>query len=222
MTTRSDTTGLAGIRFFGKMSASVTHDIKNVLAVINENAGLLEDICFMADRGKPADLARLKRIAGDIKEQVQRADRIVTAMNRFSHSADEPFVETDLGEITGLLELLAMRFAAMRGVVIQTSAPLAPVLVTTFPFGLLNLLWECLDCAMAVAGPGRTLELLVEKTAVGGMVRFCNMEQPHAASVADIATNRLSSLLHQMNASIAAAKTDTELVVRLQHVRRVH
>ena len=38
--------GLGGIQFFGKMAASISHEIKNVLAIINENAGLLEDICL--------------------------------------------------------------------------------------------------------------------------------------------------------------------------------
>jgi hypothetical protein len=32
-----------GLQFFGKMTASISHEIKNVLAIINENAGLLED-----------------------------------------------------------------------------------------------------------------------------------------------------------------------------------
>jgi signal transduction histidine kinase len=82
MATGSDEVEVAGIQFFGKMSASISHEIKNVLAVINENAGLLEDICFMADRGKPGDIVRLKKIAGDVKDQVRRADRIVTAMSR--------------------------------------------------------------------------------------------------------------------------------------------
>lgn len=221
MTTRSDTIDLAGIRFFGKMSASLTHDIKNGLAVINENAGLLEDLCLMADRGKLVDLARLRRIAGDVQAQVKRADRIVSAMNRFAHSADEPSVETDLGEMTGLLGLLTMRLASMRGVVVLTPAPIAPVLVNTFPFGLLDLLWECLDCAMTAAGPGRSIELMVEETADGGSVRFGGIEQARAASTADIAVGRLSSLLHWMNASLAADDTDTELVVRLPGVRRV-
>ena len=194
MATGSDEVEVAGIQFFGKMSASISHEIKNVLAVINENAGLLEDICFMADRGKPGDIARLKKIAGDVKDQVRRADRIVTAMSRFAHSADEPCTATDLGELTALLGLLAMRFAAMRGVAIQTLAPSAPVLVTTFPFGLLNLLWICLDCAMTAAGSGKTVELVAEKTTEGGLVRFRRLEQLGAATVADLALGRLSAL----------------------------
>ena len=41
----------SGLQFFGKMTASISHEIKNVLAIINENAGLLEDLALMADRG---------------------------------------------------------------------------------------------------------------------------------------------------------------------------
>jgi signal transduction histidine kinase len=215
MATGSDEMEVAGIQFFGKMSASISHEIKNVLAVINENAGLLEDICFMADRGKPGDIARLKKIAGDVKDQVRRADRIVTAMSRFAHSADEPSTETDLGELTALLGLLAMRFAAMRGVEIQTLAPSDPVLVTTFPFGLLNLLWTCLDYAMTAAGSGKMVEIVAAKTTEGGLVRFRRLEQLSAASIADIALGRLSALPHALNATIAADETKTELIVRL-------
>jgi len=215
MATDSDEVEVAGIQFFGKMSASISHEIKNVLAVINENAGLLEDICCMADRGKPGDIARLKKIAGDVKDQVRRADRIVTAMSRFAHSADEPSTETDLGELTALLGLLAMRFAAMRGVEIKTLAPSDPVLVTTFPFGLLNLLWTCLDCAMTAAGSGKMVEIVAAKTTEGGLVRFRRLEQLSAASIADIALGRLSALPHALNATIAADETKTELIVRL-------
>ena len=215
MATDSDEVEVAGIQFFGKMSASISHEIKNVLAVINENAGLLEDICCMADRGKPGDIARLKKIAGDVKDQVRRADRIVTAMSRFAHSADEPSTETDLGELIALLGLLAMRFAAMRGVEIKTLAPSDPVLVTTFPFGLLNLLWTCLDCAMTAAGSGKMVEIVAAKTTEGGLVRFRRLEQLSAASIADIALGRLSALPHALNATIAADETKTELIVRL-------
>ncbi len=221
MTTRSDTADLSGIQFFGKMAASMTHDIKNVLAVINENAGLLEDICFMADRGKPADLARLKRIAGDIKEQVRRADRIVTAMNHFAHSSDEASTASDLGELIALLASLAMRVAAMRGVSLRAVPVHSPVVITTFPFGLLNLLWICLDRAMTAVGSGKTMELIVEKTTEGGRVRFRGHGPLGAASVAECTLDRLPALIRALKAKITADAADTEIVVQLPRGLRV-
>jgi hypothetical protein len=44
MIDETDSLGRQGLQFFGKISASVSHEIKNVLAVIGENAGLLEDL----------------------------------------------------------------------------------------------------------------------------------------------------------------------------------
>ena len=104
-----DLIGLSGIQFFGKMSASISHDLKNVLAVINENAGLLEDLCLMAEKGKALDPVRLKRLAGDVKNQIRRGDRIISSMNTFAHSADSESVTIDLRELLGLLVELSLR-----------------------------------------------------------------------------------------------------------------
>ena len=169
--------GQAGLQFFGKMCASISHDIKNVLAVINENAGLLEDFCLMAEKGRPIDPARLKRLAGDIQEQIRRGDRIVTGMNRFAHSADAPSMDVDLSELTDLLAALALRFAAARGVQVHVKRPRGAVRITTAPFVLLNLMWLCLDEAMAFAGPERTVELAAEDSADGACLRFCRIQR---------------------------------------------
>ena len=47
--------GRESLQFFGKISASVSHEIKNVFAVINEAAGLLEDFTIMVDKGMPIE-----------------------------------------------------------------------------------------------------------------------------------------------------------------------
>jgi signal transduction histidine kinase len=167
-----DLIGMSGIQFFGKMSASISHDLKNVLAVINENAGLLEDLCLMADKGKSFEPARLKRLAEDVKNQIRRGDRIITSMNTFAHSADSESVTIDLRELLELLVELSLRYASMRGVNLDIDRPSDSILVTTSPFILLNLLWHCLDYAMTAAGPVKTVQLAAEKTADGARLRF--------------------------------------------------
>ena len=71
-----------GLQFFGRISASISHELKNVLAIVNENAGLLEDLTLMADRGQPIDPARLKIMAATVQKQIGRADEILKKMNR--------------------------------------------------------------------------------------------------------------------------------------------
>jgi C4-dicarboxylate-specific signal transduction histidine kinase len=101
--------GRTGLAFFGKMTASISHEIKNVLAIINENAGLLEDITLMAERGIPINLDRLKTQAERIKNQIRRADVIVKNMNRFAHSVDESLMSVDLAELLEFLAALSRR-----------------------------------------------------------------------------------------------------------------
>jgi len=177
-----DVIGRSGVQFFGKMSASISHDLKNVLAVINENAGLLDDLCLMAGKGKPLDPGRLKRLAEEVKNQIRRGDRIITYMNTFAHSADSESVAIDLRELLGLLVELSSRHASMRGVRLEIDRPSDAVTITTSPFVLLNLLWFCLDYAMAAAGPGKTVELGAEKTADGARLRFRKLEGMDAAA----------------------------------------
>lgn len=211
--------GLSGIQFFGKMAASISHEIKNVLAIINENAGLLEDICFMAERGKPIDPARLKRLSGSVKEQVRRADSIMTVMNRFAHSVDEAAVSIDVNEVAQLLVSLSARFVAMRGVVLQVGKPAGPVAITTFPFALLNLLWLCLDYAMAVVGPGKAIELHAEKTGEGAWFRFGRLENMEADAAPPFPSERETALGRAVQAQILRDPAAREVRVLLAHHR---
>ena len=127
------TIGESGLQFYGKITASVSHEIKNVLAIINENAGLLEDFTFMADRGKPLDPARMKMIAAAVKKQIGRADGIIKNMNLFAHSVDQTITTVDLNETLELIIALTARFAAMRGVQVDLQSPENPVKFQTAP-----------------------------------------------------------------------------------------
>lgn len=215
MTIQDAQIGLGGIQFFGKMAASISHEIKNVLAIINENAGLLEDICAMAERGRPIDPARLKRLSGSVKDQIRRADHIMTVMNRFAHSADDACVSIDISEVAELLVSLSARFVAMRGVVLEVGTPAGPVAITTFPFALLNLLWLCLDYAMAVAGPGRAIELLAGKTGEGAWFRFGKLDNMEADAAPPFPAERETALGQALHAQILRDPAAREVKVLL-------
>ena len=162
-----DTIGEASLRFFGKVSASIAHEMKNVLAILNENAGLLEDLTCAARKGSPIDPERLNRMAGNFSKQIHRADAILRNMSCFAHSVDQFNAQVDLHELARLVANLAGRPAAMRKVNLETAQPPEPVHLTTNPFLLENLVWLCLEYAVSVTSAGQTLTLTPEKTASG-------------------------------------------------------
>ena len=145
MTTQWETIAQEGFHFFGKMSASISHEIKNALAIINEKAGLLEDFTMLAGQGRPIDPERLKSLAADIMKQIQRADGLVKRMNRFAHSSDDPLKMIDLGETLELITSIAGRLASMREARLELIQPSLPVMLVTNPFLFENLIWSCLE-----------------------------------------------------------------------------
>lgn len=110
------------IEVFSKISAMVSHEIKNTLSIINENAGLLNDLAVMADQedtGVPAE--HLQRATSTIAKQVARSDRIMSNFNRFSHSGDDPISTVNLKETFELLVSLTSRQAVSNSVTVEVT-----------------------------------------------------------------------------------------------------
>ena len=145
MTVQWETIAEEGFHFFGKMSASISHEIKNTLAIINDKAGLLEDYTLLAGQGRPIDPERVKSLAGEIMKQIQRADGLVKRMDRFAHSTDDPLKMIDLRETLELITSIAGRLASMREAQVDLVLPDHPVMVVTNPFLFENLIWSCLE-----------------------------------------------------------------------------
>lgn len=159
--TREGTSTL-GLHFFGRMTASISHEIKNALAIINENAGLMGDLILMAEKGRPLDPARLNTVSEKIRAQVQRADAIIRRLNRFAHSAHEPHTVADLREILHFTSALTARLAAMKEISILVEEG-APVPAKAHPFVLENLLWLCLASSFNHAQSSKTIRLSVSE-----------------------------------------------------------
>ena len=174
---KDDSRALAieGVRFFGEISASISHEIKNVLAIINENAGLLQDMVMMIEKGMPLSPERLSGLAQSIARQVNRGDRIVKEMNRFSHSADHPSETVDIGEMIHFICVLAARRIALKGDPPQIDVPATPITAVTNRFFLEDLVWTCLCRAMDARAPDRTLRIVAEKTGTTPRIRFCGL-----------------------------------------------
>ncbi len=215
MDQKPENTAATGLQFFGRMSASISHEIKNVLAIINENAGLLEDFSLMADRGVPIDPGRLKTMAEKIKLQISRADGIIKNMNRLAHSIDETITTVDLNQTIELVIDLTARIAAMRGVKVDLQLPGSPLTIPTAPFFLMNLLWLCLDFSMSASGDEKRVELVVEETGNSVRIRFRRLAGLSEALLETFPSEREENLLDVLEADLTVEHGREEIALRL-------
>ena len=204
-----------GLQFFGEMSASISHEIKNVLAIVNENAGLLEDFTLLADRGKLIDPARLKMMAQTVKKQVGRAGGIIQNMNRLAHSIDQAITTVDLVQTIELTIALTARFAAMRGVKVDLQLPEGPVTIATAPFFLMNLLCLCLDFSMSASGDEKRVELVVEETENSVRIGFRRLAGLTEELMKTFPSDREKNLLAVLEADLTVEHASEEIALRL-------
>lgn len=149
MKKRNDT--IMQLEFFGKITASVTHELNNVLSIINEYAGLLEDQVYMAESGMSINPAKLQRIHEKLIKQVARGEKIIKNLNKFAHTTDEDIAEFDLNEIIHNLVMLCQRFASLKRIDLKHEFSEESINVVSNPFEILriifNLIFTILDRA---------------------------------------------------------------------------
>lgn len=109
------------LAFFGKVAAGVTHELKNVLAIINEANGLMADLLDMAKDAPMPYRDRFLRSIGKIEDQVRRGVEITGKFNRFSHSMDNPLADIELNGIMAQTVALAERFARLKNIRLEGS-----------------------------------------------------------------------------------------------------
>ena len=210
-----DIIGGEGLQFFGKMSASVSHEIKNVLAIINENTGLIEDYTIMAEKGAPFDPGKFKSLAERVGVQIRRADGIVKNMNTFAHSIDESAKSIDLSDFLDFAQALFARFAVMRGIALESKPSESSLMITTSPFFLLNLTWLCLELAMDAAGSGKAVGLNARKTDTGAQIRFMGLKTLGEVLTGEFPGEKEKPLLELLKAEIEIEQERGEIMLNL-------
>jgi C4-dicarboxylate-specific signal transduction histidine kinase len=146
--------GQAEALFFGRITAGITHEFKNVLAIIKESSGLLEDILSVTqDSGFPHKEKFAKTLA-TIQTQVNRGVELSTRLNTFAHSPDQAIASVDLNELVDQVLHLSHRFARSRNVGLNLSPAPSPLLIETGPVHLQMVLFACIECCLIAMPPG--------------------------------------------------------------------
>ena len=198
------------IAFMGKVTASLSHEIKNTLAIINESAGLMGDLLGKdAPEDWPA-YSRLTNLLASIEEQVQRSADIVKRLNQFAHSMDKSLADFDLNETVRQTAILAQRFATLRRVNLETDLESKPLLLVSDPFRLLYVIFGFIERAINCSP--RESEVSVQTEQSGEMFQVM---------VTDQGTLEVDSIRALISASpeAEAERDDSDLTVLVQTMK---
>lgn len=199
----------------GIITASFTHDINNVLAIINENAGLLNDLIMMSQQGRPLDQERVGRIAGKIESQIRRAESMVKNMNTFSHSNDSEIAVVDLTTLLPLFLELTYRLQMKKGKSVAWQQPENQITLTTAPLFLLNLVWSFLDYLLGLKSGKDNLILTVEETNERIELVFSGLDDYLESDLVSFQSELVELLINKLQATISISSDSSSFVISL-------
>lgn len=129
------------LAFCGLIAADVSHELRNVLSVIGEYAGLLDDLIGLAEQGKPADYAKLRKLSANIARQVKRGTETMERFSRFAHAADGQTSGFDLAALVENLAALLQGRVSLAGCRLEAELPAQSLPVRGDPFALQHLVF---------------------------------------------------------------------------------
>jgi hypothetical protein len=172
------------------------------MAIINENAGLLEDMVAMNRQGAPFPVERMEKLAQSVARQIARADDIIQTLNRFAHSADHPRETVDLGETVAFMLNLTSRLIMMRGVRLDYTAPEKPVTVVANRFFLSHLVWRCMTAATELDPADKFIRIRAAITEGGPCLAFEGLDREDAFSVSSLSALSDSDVMKLLGARL--------------------
>lgn len=145
------------VAFFGKISAAMTHDIRNVLAIIRESSGLMGDLLSLIEDGSFKYHQKFHSLVGTIQDQVNRGVEMATRFNQFAHSMDEDLSDVDMNELIRRVVYLMQRFARLRKVELAGAVGDQTVSIRADAFFMHRILGECIALVLKGVNEGATV-----------------------------------------------------------------
>ena len=196
------------LQVFAKALAATTHEIKNTLSIINENAGLLEDLVSLAEEDSGVPSGHIQSAVSTIMKQVVRSNMIMKNLNTFAHSADTPFAQVNLEQTLLLMVALTARQAAMKKTAVSAACP-PDLRLHTHLFSFESLVYLTLCRIYGVVASESTLQL--EAVENNSMITISFSVHDQSSSLLDTVSDDESSLAEKIGAVLAGEK-DTFII----------
>ncbi|MFP4446425.1 MAG: hypothetical protein ACLFPD_09290 [Desulfosudaceae bacterium] len=203
--------GTEGLAFFSKTNRLISHELKNVLAIISETMGLIEELSAMAAEGADLPPGKVKSLSESILEEIGRANRIIRGMNDFAHQVDQFLEEIDLTQSVPLIIDLAGLDANVKKITFQLGAA-DPCQAYTSPFFLNALIFRLIRGYAGQASPDSIIrvDFTADETSAG--IVFAGL-QPEL--LADFPTTEQQFLADLLQARLTLAEKDSKLKISI-------
>ena len=209
------------LAFFAKIGADITHEMRNVLSIVGENAGLLDDQLALARGRKVPDPEKLKKVAARIDRQVKKGIEVMERFSRFAHAADEQRTSVDLTALVEDVTVLVQRHVRHLGGSLATALPDGPFPITTHPFSLQYALFGCLQMVWQCADKSRPVSVELSNQERSAVLTVSGAAVPGSDGLS-YRISELSVVVNELEASVDTSSEDGVLSLILTLPVQLH
>jgi C4-dicarboxylate-specific signal transduction histidine kinase len=195
--------------FIARITASTTHEIRNVLAIVKESAGLVGDMVQVFEKRGRLDGEKLARAIRRIDAQVGRGAEIITNLNRFAHSLDHHQAELDVVQEAQQVAFLCQRFARQGRHTVQVEPASEDIFVVANSLRLQMALFTGVECCLEQVPEGTGLKLRVTRNGDGVVIEY-TYEGTIQTDLPDPADSRSWERLREILDMLAATAETTD------------
>jgi signal transduction histidine kinase len=194
------------LAFFGRIGADISHDMRNVLAVIGQYAGLQGDLLALAKRRKPPDCEKLKELCAKIVAQVRRGTEAMDRFSRFAHAADEETASFDLTALADTVTALAQRQAKLARCRLEAELPGEAVPMRASPFRVQHAVFSAVWLMLGALDKGEVLTIRLLRQGPAAAMSFSGSDGGDGENPEGL--SRLSALMDALGGSVETARAD--------------
>lgn len=204
--------------FVARVTASATHEIRNVLAIVKESAGLIDDMIQASRKRGVSPHEKMRQALGRIDAQVTRGAEIISHLNRFAHSLDHAESEIDLAEEARQVAFLCQRFARQKRQAVQVAPDTEPANLAANSLRVQMALHGVVECCLESLPDGSSVTM---KTAPGNdgvsLMLLCETGGEPAEVDLDSSTawDRMQWILDSLGATVDARSRDGRILLTL-------
>ena len=202
------------LAFFGAVTASISHELNNAIAIIEQTAGLLEDLVAAGDPEQDVPKHQLQKIVDRIEKQTKRGATIVKRLNAFAHSVDDAETELDLCELADDVIALAYRMAERRRIELAARPPSSDgrVVITANRFRVQEAVYLSIQKSVTALPEKSRIEI---EAKADDSIAWITVEGKPVDSSPELDLSYLERLMDQLGGEVEPHVVDGQLLIRL-------
>lgn len=196
------------LQFFGKITASFTHELNNIISIIDQSAGLIEDLLIETTPTPELPAAKFITIASRIKKHTSRGVVLIKNLNTFSHGVDHQVETIDINHVITNLKELIGRLLSNKGVIMELDLKDQDCELRNNAFIIQQVLFLIIENILVIADKDDIIKISVKReNDKANITLFCHLSE----TVPQFDFNLISILADSINGSIKTEFVDKDL-----------